>query len=285
MQAIHSQIACLYDSRFQDFIDCLYATSYGPSFVPVLQKHDKGCDGLIPSTGTAISVYAPQNYTLGAFKRKAGDDFHKYEKNWASEYPNWQYLYNGEYTAEAQNYLRSLKADVTLMSRTHLAGLIDRLSWANKRRIASYLRIDEQYVIHNVLDEILDDLLTRSETEAESRRWESPVYVGDKIAINYSPSDLDTAMRQQEECMPYFGILQRLLAQLTPTDLASLKSRIANDYLGLDGDFAKRIFRLTQQYSEKYPGDDTYEFCSRVVLLFLFEQCIIGRRTATEQVC
>jgi hypothetical protein len=285
MQAVKLQVSSLRENRFQDFVDYLYTTSFGTDFVPIRQKHDKGCDGLLAREGTIVSVYAPQGYTLAAFRKKAAEDFRKYESSWAPKYPHWQFVYNGTLTAEAQDFLLGLKADVELVTIDHLLGKIERLTWSERRHLARRLGIDEQFLIYNILDAVLDDLLARADSHHELPRWQPALYIGDKIALNFQVQDVDTAKSQQAECMIYFGVLQRLLSKMTDSEISSLKSKVMADYMALAGTFPERLTHLTVSYSGNQHGDEMYVFFIRVFLLFLFEQCVIGRRTIDETQC
>lgn len=285
MQVIKLQVSSLHENRFQDFVDYLYTISYSTDFIPIRQKHDKGCDGVLAREGAIVSVYAPQGYTLAAFRKKASEDFGKYKSNWASKYPHWQFIYNGTLTAEAQEFLFGLKTDVEIVTIDHLLRRVEGLTWSDRRQLARRLGVDEQFLVHNILEAVLDDLLARADSHHELPRWQPPLYIGDKIALNFRADDIDTAKSQQAECTVYFGVLQRLLSKMTDSELSSLKSKVMADYLALAGAFPERLTHLTVLYSGNQHCDETYVFFIRVVLLFLFEQCVIGRRTMDEPQC
>ncbi|RYX87095.1 hypothetical protein EON73_02065, partial [bacterium] len=63
-----------------------------------------------------------------------------------------------------------------------------------------------------------------------------------------------------------------------------LKRRIMNDHNKLSGSFKERLYNLTEQYTIAYGNikDDEYVKCVKSILLYMFEQCLIGRKTENE---
>lgn len=282
-KAVEVQIAARHGSAFQDFMNYLYTVVHGTNFTPIRGVHDKGCDGLLERERTSLAVYAPDRFELASFKRKVAHDYQQYQTYWAVQYPHWQFVYNGHPPPEAVNFLHELDPNVEIVAFTHVMKVVDGLSWSEKRDLARFVGVDEQYLINNVLVSILEDLLARVDGHAELPLYQAPLYVVDKIGLNYEAEAIDAAISQQVECTAYFGVLQRLLAGRTDTEITALKSKVMADYLVLAGSFPMRLNHLTASYAGVYASDDTYVLFVRVVLLFLFEQCLIGRRTEGEE--
>ena len=232
-----------------------------------------------------IAAYASDRETLAQFKRKVEGDFKKYQLHWVPEYPNWQVVYNGEPTADRVRFVHELKADADLVTIRHLLRIIEELIWPDRRRIAEYLGVDAQYIQHDTLETILDDLISHGDTLQEFGPWPAPMYIGDKIVLNYRSEEIETAKSQYTESAMYFRSLHDLLSNYADSQISTLKSRVIGDYQGFSGSFSERLTRLVESYSRRYNNDDTYVFYARVVLLYLFEHCVIGSKTVGEARC
>ncbi|MGB4774832.1 MAG: hypothetical protein WBP45_06655, partial [Daejeonella sp.] len=67
-------------------------------------------------------------------------------------------------------------------------------------------------------------------------------------------------------------------------DIDKIKHKVIYDYLQTNGTFKVRLNSLTNLYMAKYSvdGDDEYIFYVRAILVYIFEQCLIGLKTDTE---
>ena len=92
-------IGRLKESNFQEFIDFLFVLKYGQDYQPIKPKTDRGCDGIL-NGDMILSTYAPQKENLNSFKKKIGNDYSEYHKNWGDKYPKWYVVYNGELTSD-----------------------------------------------------------------------------------------------------------------------------------------------------------------------------------------
>lgn len=281
---VQQRVNSLHENRFQEFVESLYILHYGSAFTPIKQKRDKGCDGIINSPKTVIAIYGPERRDLRKFKEKVGDDFKKYEDYWMAEYPNWQVIYNLQYTSGEVEYLVSLKSNVEKIEPRHLVDIFQHLRWTDKRRIAAQLGIDDIYLNKDLVETVLTDLIESSEVLDDNDRVHTkPIYIGEKIELNYSPQDVDSAKEEYENCLLYFGMLQQSLASCNETEQASLRSRIIQDYQRFNGSFSQRLQSMTEAYAKNNRVDDIYVFFIRVTLIYFFEQCLIGTKTETEK--
>jgi hypothetical protein len=279
---IEQHVKGLYHNDFQEFIEHLYVIRYGTDFTPVKQKRDRGCDGLLNNSRTVLAIYAPEKRDLRKFKRKVREDFTKYQDNWEPQYPNWQLVYNLSFTAEEIRYIESLKPDTRKVAPEHILEIVENLVWSDRRRVADYLGIDNQFFCNDVLVTILEDLLRDTNIVQDLPPYKKPVYIEEKIEINYSQEEVEMAKEQYGDCVLYFGALQRLLTGYADQQRHALKSKIRGNYGQLSGPFRERLEYLIERYSEKYAHDDVYRFYVQVVLLYFFEQCLVGERTQSE---
>ena len=84
--------------------------------------------------------------------------------------------------------------------------------------------------------------------------------------------------------MEEFNTINNILSGYTDDEINTLKRRVINDYNRLSGSFKERLYYLTDQYTQAYGNskDDEYVKCVKSVLLYMFEQCLIGKKTDSE---
>jgi hypothetical protein len=278
---IRISIEKLKENNFQDFIVDLMVRKYGPKFTPVKQKRDKGCDGIIDNK-TIIAAYAPETPILREFKKKVVDDYDKYNANWCGKYPCWCFIYNGEFTAEMVQCIDALGSNVEKWDISHIMDIIRGLNWAKKREIATSLGIDEKYFINDVLKNVVEDLTRNSKQGLSLTEHKKPVYIEEKIELNFSKEDVQGILTEYEEALPYLTELKNVLKAYTDEEVTSLKSKVIANYGKLAGDFKTRFNNLNEGLAERNKNDDVYKYYVRVVLIYFFEACLIGQRTKGE---
>lgn len=275
------KISILKEDTFQEFIDTLYIIMHKHNYTPIKGKRDKGSDGFL-NKKCVIAVYAPENYTLSKFKGKVAGDFDKYKKNFISKYPEWMFIYNGEITTEMHEAILEVNNKTLIKSQKHLLDEIDDLNWDDKKKLGEYLGIDEEYYTNDIIEEILDDMLKVKIDEEQQIEYSKPNYIEDKIKKNFPSSDVDAINSEYESLLPYFQSLKNLLTLYDDDKIRDLKSRVISDYTKYKGKADKKIIELTVEYSRKYKNDDTYKKYVRVIIIYFFEQCIIGEKVEEE---
>jgi len=283
---IKNQILSLKNLQFNDFINQLYIIAYeGSRFTPIKQKQDKGCDGILDNE-IVIAAYSPEKYETRKFKNKVTNskkdgDFDKYQINWKDKGYKWRFIYNGEITTESRNFILELEKEAEIIDINHILTFIDSLEWHKKRNIIEYLDIDGVYFINDILSEIIDDLIKG--IKPDDIIYKKVLYIEDKVRLNYSQDDVDMALDEYRECLECFPNLRSLLAAYNGENISALRSRIRNDYMKYHGNFKERLNYLTEEYIAKYKNDDIYKFYVRVVLIYYFEDCLIGKKTEDEK--
>lgn len=278
---IRAAIQRLKENNFQDFINELLVKKYGPSFTPIKQKRDKGCDGIIGDK-TIIAVYAPETPILREFKKKVVDDYDKYKADWCARYPEWCFIYNGEFTAEMVQCIADLGSNVDKWDIRHIMDIMGGLNWAKKRELATYLGVDERYFINDVLKNVVEDMTRNSGQGLAPVEQKRPVYIEEKIELNFSKEDAQSVLTEYEETLPYLTELKNVLKSYTDEEIASLKSKVIANYNKLSGDFKTRLNNLNEDLSERNKNDDVYKYYVRVVLIYFFEACLIGKKAKGE---
>lgn len=282
IELIETQIRGTLDTSFQELIDEIFLHKYGNEYKPIKPKKDQGCDGIIEKEKTVIACYGPERYDLAKFKSKIKLDHDSYEKNWKDNYPKWLVVYNDEVRSAQEKFIKTLCPNGEIIGIKTIKKGVEELQGYKIRRIAKFLKIDDSYLSNDYLSEILDELLKDSQTNTSPIEYKRPTYIIDKIKLNYDENDIDGAVNEYSLVSEYFNQLGNLITGYTDTEINSLKRKIIADFNLINGNFKERLEQLTARYSEKYNNDDEYALFIRVILIYIFEQCLIGKKVTNE---
>lgn len=274
---------------FEEFIDELFLLKYGvDDYIPIRRNKDKGNDGTILPEQKVLACYAPRKYSQSAFETKVlgatnkEGDFEKFQKNWKDTFPNWEMYVNHEVSPEQFTMIEALDGNTSIKGIDQLLSIIDELPSSKKRKLATYLGI-ENFFIQDYIQDIITDLLNASGEEDEALHFDRKTLVPPqkKIELNFEQEDWDGMNTEMILVMEEFNTITNILAGYNDDEINSLKRRIINDYNKLSGKFKARLYNLTEQYTREYGNikDDEYLKCIKSILLYMFEQCLIGRKT------
>ncbi len=269
------------EKQFQSLVDELFIKKYSRSYTPVKQKRDKGCDGIL-NNNEILAAYAPDNHTLRKFKKKIGDDHLSYVKNWKRTHPKWLVVYNGEFTAEMITFIDSLESKAGKIDIGQILSMVESLNWANIRDFAEYLGIPEEYYINDIMQNVINDLLKNSTKSAKAILQEKPIYIEDKIELNYGSDDIENAKNEYLVSLPTLGKLKDVLKAYNDEEINALKFRVISGFGKLRGKFKVRLENLAENFAGKSRNDQQYLFYVKVMLLYMFEICLIGKKVEAE---
>ena len=279
--------------EFEEFIDELLLLKYGvDNYTPIRRIKDKGNDGTILSEQKILACYAPRKYSKADFetkvlgaKNKEGD-FEKYQKNWKTEFPHWEIYVNHEVAPEQLTLIQGLDGNTSIKGIDQILMIIDELASNKKRKLASYLGI-ENFFIQDYIQDIINDLLNATGIEDNILHFDRKTLVPPqkKIELNFEQEDWDGMNSEMLLVMEEFNTIANILSGYEVDEINTLKRRIINDYNKLSGNFKERLYSLTEQYTREYGNlkDDEYGKCVKSLLLYMFEQCLIGKKTDKEQ--
>lgn len=269
------------ENQFQRFVDELFIKKYSRRYIPVKQKHDKGCDGIL-NNNEILAAYAPDNHTLRKFKKKIGKDHESYVKNWKNTHPKWCVVYNGEFTAEMITFIDSLESEAGKIDIGQILSMVESLNWANTRDLAEYLGIPDEYYINDIMHNVISDLLKNSIKSAKAITQEKPIYIEDKIELNYGSDDIENAKNEYSVFLPTLGKLKGVLKTYDDEEINALKVRVISEFGKLGGKFKVRLENLADNFAGKSKNDQQYLFYVKVILLYMFEICLIGKKVEAE---
>jgi len=281
------QIKSLNKFAFQDFITKLFMFRYGAeNYTSPRDMKDKGADGIITKTKTVVACYGPEKIDEKRYTKKIEDDFNSYSDNWQSEYKNWMFVTNNDIPAWAIKKINSLKNDSITVGLKNLLQIVDELSSFQKREIGNYLNLEKELFAQDYLKEIIEDLIKETSFTDKNIEYKKQIYFPDKVSLNYSQDEVDNVFQEYDIYFENgtFNEIKSLLFGYEDEDTNKLKVRIINDFNNKAGDFKSRLQQLTEKYLDKYSSenDDEYLFYIRAVLIYLFEQCLIGSKTKDE---
>ena len=286
---LESQISLLQDFDFEDFIKELLLLKHGASgFIPTRPKKDKGCDGIVVTTSTIIACYGPRKYDAKAYARKAREDYAEYKKHWKLTYPNWQFVFNGKLGPDAITVITGLHiGSVPWGIDAIMSIIVNDFNGTQIRKVGMLLNIPNAQISQDYLEEILENLLSKTvtnPTDLYQFKKENLLQVEDKIRLNYDHSDIKTAMEEFEDMLPEISQTGRLFAAFQDEEQDRIKSRVRNDYKNAGGVFKERLKIITDNYLRQYSSinDDIYRHNVTSVLLYLFEQCLIGESNKSK---
>ncbi len=279
--AFKLQIQAKTGFEFEKFIDKLFLLKYGSDgYVPIREIKDKGNDGTILKEKKVLACYAPKDKPdKRKFERKVKDDFDKYKNHWQKEYPSWEMLVNYKVPQDQLNLIKELEGNTSIKGIDQILSIIDDLNSSQRRKLAVYLGIEDT-ITQDYVNDIIEDLLNYANKDgAFDFNKLSLTPPGEKIKLNFKEEDWEGIESEMKEAMPVFKIIEKILSEYTDNEKTMIKRRVIDDYNKLSGDLKLRLKNLTEQYTRQHSNlsDDDYRLNVRALLLYMFEQCKIGK--------
>jgi hypothetical protein len=257
------------------------------NFIPPRDIKDKGADGIIVNDETIVACYGPEKIDQKRYLDKIEGDFKSYADNWQSDYKNWMFVTNNDLPAWAIQKINTLKKDTKQIGLKNILQLVEELSSFNKRELGKYLNIETELFAKDYLNEIIEDLIKGISFTDENAEYKQQLYFSDKVKLNYTQKDIDGIFQEYDLYFEngVFAEIESLLFGYEDEDTNKLKVRVISDFNNKSGDFKSRLQQLSEKYLDKYSSekDDEYLYYIRAVLIYLFEQCLIGAKTMEEK--
>jgi len=279
-EILKTKINSLKELRFQEFVNCLFVICYGEYFVVVKQKQDKGSDGILFNS-KVIACYAPESYNLIGFKTKISGDYNSYHKNWEKSHPEWMVVYNGPFLANMIKHVDSLKKSASTFGIDNILDLIDSQNWTKRNKIYESLGIGSEYVKYDIIEEAIKDIIQFSEV-GDIVKLEIPIPPAIKIEINYSLEEIEDAINEFQSYCSNASFISGVLADYNE-QYPILIDKVRTDFSKLDKSFSfkERLELIIIQYATnaRKQEDDIYVYYVKMLMLYCFEQCIIGKKS------
>ena len=281
-EVMKTKIMGLKATAFQDALDRIYLCIYGEAgFQRVKQKHDGGSDGIIDGD-TILAAYSPEKYNLRDFKKKIGEDFKSYSKNWESTHCKWQVVTNLESNANMIQFVDGLKSGSSIVCIESLLQKISEQTWTLKIAIFRALDIPEQYLSNDVISTVIEDLIQISGESGSFKPYQKPAYIQDKIDLNVSKEHRAAFSDEYEESLAGFSIISNVIKSRSQVSVLAIRSKVRATYTSLSGSFEKKMNELVDVMAQGKSRDDYYRHNMRLVMLYFFEQCLYGMKPTSE---
>lgn len=285
--------------EFEAFINDMHLIQYGANgYQSTRERSDDGAEGIILSSRTIIAAYGPDTYKENSFLKKINDDFEDFMNKWAKDNPNWNMYYNNSLAPEqiriSDDLIELAKKKFLTIDKVIIKG-IDQIMYliesdfTNKqqRLLATLLGVPKELIIFDHIRSIIDDLIRGVGIDEENVKYKIAVDVPEKIKLNYSEGDVKFAEEEYVD-LNAAGTLKKIwniIATYEPEQINSLKLRIKNEFNKINGTFKEKLNGLTEKYLDKYTSgqDDDFEYYTRALLVYCFEQCMIGEKIIKEK--
>lgn len=284
--------------EFENIISELNLIQYGSDgFQPTRERKDDGAEGRILSTKTIIAAYGPDAFNEKKFNDKIDDDFDDYLEKWATNNPNWIMHYNNA-LAPAQlkisENLKKLASEKNIPTEHISIKGIDQImhmietdfSSVQQRAVAKLLGVPRELIVFDHVRNIINDLIQGDGIHKEVVNYKLEVDIEEKINLNYTDSDIEVALEEYED-LNADGTLKKIwsiLSTFQTEEINTLKLRIKKEFNNETGSFKIKLDALTNRYLLKYANedDDYFQYYIRSLLVYCFEQCMIGKKTTKE---
>jgi len=280
-----ARIETLQGFDFEDFVKELFLKRFSETgFLPTRPRKDRGCDGILLHSRTILACFGPKEYDYNKFVRKVNEDFADYQKYWHSTHPNWQMVVNHKLDPRQQTYIEKKHPGSVILGLDHLLSIIStEINATSMRHLSNLLGMDSSQVFSSYLAELLENLLLETKTDPSQLteyKKEHLTALLDKIPLNYTVEDLESAYQDFDLVIPLFPTIRGHISNFTDEEKSRLKSRVVDDYNKMGGDFRQRVISLCDFYLQRFSheDDEEYRFNIKSVLLYIFEQCLIGRK-------
>lgn len=284
-----SRIENLQGFDFEDFVKELFLKKYTENgFSPTRPRKDRGCDGVLLQLKTVIACFGPKKYDYSKYTAKVDEDYGAFQIHWQSIYPNWQMIVNHKLDPLQQVYIDKKHSGSILLGLDQLISMIStKLNVTEKRHLAELLSIPREQFFSDYLDELLGNLLNGTQTDPEQISKFNPdrlTGIREKIQLNYTSEDLELAEQEFELVMPLFQTIESHISNFNDDEKDRLKYRVVSEFNKMAGDFKEKVDSLADFYLQRFSNDrdDDYRYNIRAVLLYLFEQCLIGKKKNTN---
>lgn len=291
--AIESSLKSKRGFDFEATVNKILLINHGyDNYYPTRERKDNGLDGLIVYNGTVIASYAPDKYFEKKYKLKADEDFTMYIEKWANKYKNWTMFYNNSLAPEQITHCDTLKelaklngydCEVKILGIEQIIQLIESDYNSDKiRKLCEFLNINKEYIIFDYIKSILNDLLSSSKNGNEKAIYKNRIDYEDKVKLNYTERDQYDALEEYQEYI-IDGTLKKIkdvFSTFDEDEINAIKMKIKTKFNSFNGTYKEKIEHVLNFYQEKYASerDDQFEYFTRGLLVYCFEQCMIGKK-------
>lgn len=283
---LKSKIEHLYGIEFNTFIDSLFSQIYGSDYKCIKQKRDLGSDGIIETKKICLACYAPEKFNKREFEKKVDEDFKKYEKNYKKLEYIWRFIINQKLLGNIVTYIENKDTTADIWGIEELINFALNLP-PSKRRVVlrEVFSLPPEFIEFDFIEEVISEISENRNTSSDYiPRYNTPLDTIKKIEINFKGEDIKIVRKKFEYFYAeHISYLQKTLESFDNDFISHIKMMILEEYQILNENFSfkEKFKHLVNRFSSKYPNDYEYKNYVELILLYFFEQCLIG--TSTEE--
>ncbi len=271
--------------QFNEKINQIFRVVYGENYKTIKQKYDKGSDGIIETHMEHISIacYGSENPTSKKIINKIGKDYPKYKENYKPLGYKFRFITNYEILGEVITYLKNLDQDSDIWGINEIIEFIFSQPLIIRKRILSeILNVSEELIELEIFTEIIEDIADRV-----LKSYTPPEFSGDvtqleeKVKKNFTnPLYAQGIMNLFTDIyFEYQYFIEKTLESLDSDTVKTVYSEILGEYLRLakqHNSFEEIFEQLIDIFSRKYATDEERRKYVKMLILYIFEQCVIG---------
>jgi len=277
------KISNLYEKQFNEMIDNIFSILYGEDFKCIKQHRDLGSDGIIEAEKICLACYAPEKYESNKFKRKVDDDFRKYKANYANLGYKWRFITNQKLLGSAITHIKKKDTNAEIWGIEELINFILRLSPSKRRKILEEVfSLSKELIEYDFIEEVIEEISKLKEKESLYKykpKYKPPADTIRKIEKNFDREDVNILKKTFNIFYAeHINYLLNTLKAFGNDFISHLKVTVLREFANLSEKltFKEKFNILLNRFSEKYPNDEEYKNYVELILLYLFEQCLIG---------
>lgn len=287
-KVLELQIASLYGTGFQRFINHLLRIKYGSEHVVSLRDSgDEGADGLIlDDMCCCVACYGPDAKKppkIAAAIKKIADDYEKYQKFWQKDFPLWRFYINHEIAPQYFKKVESFGAHCRIFGCSNICADINNLPYAKILPLLRSLNIDEDLIGRDLLRDMFDDLLQGKIPTPTNRETYQAPNIDNKIKVNSNDVDETASFHnlfiitvEQQNAVEW------LLKEYDNDDISAIKLRAQqyyNTFMQFKVSGYAKIVLMIEKLNERYNqgNDDGMNLYITAFTIYLFAQCLLGR--------
>ncbi len=280
---LKSKIEHLYGTQFNEIVDGIFSILYGENYKSIKQKKDLGSDGIIETEKVCLACYAPERYDKQKFEKKVDEDYRKYEKNYMRLGYKWRFITNQKLLGSMVTYIKNKITNADIWGIEELINFILNSLPSKRRKILSEIfSLSPELIEFDFVEEVIEEISKlKDEISDYHPQYDLPKDTLKKIEKNFSDEDIEIVKRKFIHFYAeHIGYLQKVLKSLDDDFISNLKMAVLREYQILDEKltFKGKFEYLVNRFSSKYPNDQEYKNYVELILLYFFEQCLIGTK-------
>ena len=274
-----------FETEFNKLIDNIFHIVYGEKYKSIKQKRDLGSDGIIEPERVSVACYAPESYNAKKFKKKVKEDYEKFRNNYAKLGYLFRFITNIKLLGSNITYFKELCPDGDIWGLEEIISFIKRQSPKIRRHIlVDVFGIPREFITYDIIEEIIYEIeLNETFDNNTAITYSYPTGLLEKIEVNFESENFKKYLKRlTEEPYPEYGFyLAEIFKRMDPKEIDTLKTKVLSKTATFSlkkRSFEEVFLALIDDFSSKYPKDDEYKKHVTMLLIYIFEQCIIGKR-------